>query len=107
MRKYYKLINGVWEEIEKILVGPVETEVLDDTLDNGVILYDSHNDAPLPVFTPLKIDNLKPVNIVVTDDVWLDSAGGFYYATESYEFSPQLNHAKVGDINPIYQSNEC
>lgn len=98
MRKYYKLINGVWEEINKVLVGQVETEVIDDTLDNGVILYDSHSDAPLPVFTPLKIDNLKPVNIVVTDYVWLDSAGGFYYATESYEWSPQLDHAHVGDI---------
>ena len=34
MRKYYKLINGVWEEIQKVLAGQVETETIDDTLDN-------------------------------------------------------------------------
>lgn len=100
MRKYYKLINGVWEEIQKALAGQVETETIDDTLDNGVLIYDNNTSDLIPVFTPIKIDNQQPIKITVTDEVYLSisSDGNLFYVSESYGWSNQLNTASAGDL---------
>lgn len=100
MRKYYKLINGVWEEIQKALAGQVETETIDDTLDNGVLIYDNNTSDLIPVFTPIKIDNQQPIKITVTDEVYLSisSDGNLFYVSESYGWSNQLNTASADDL---------
>jgi len=100
MRKYYKLINGVWEEIQKVLAGQVETETIDDTLDNGVLIYDNNTSDLIPVFTPIKIDNQQPIKITVTDEVYLSisSDGNLFYVSESYGWSNQLNTASADDL---------
>ena len=100
MRKYYKLINGVWEEIQKVLAGQVETETIDDTLDNGVLIYDNNTSDLIPVFTPIKIDIQQPIKITVTDEVYLSisSDGNLFYVSESYGWSNQLNTASADDL---------
>lgn len=98
MRKYYKLINGVWEEIQKVLAGQVETETIDDTLDSGIIIYDSLSNSLIPVFTPIMIDNLSQSVMPITDDVYLSYSGGNYYVSESWGWSHQLNGVEAGDL---------
>lgn len=98
MRKYYKLIDSEWVEITKVLIGQTETEVIDDTLDNGVIIYDSLSNSLIPVFTPTKIDNQRLIKITVTDNVYLSSDGNFFYVSESYGWSNQLNTASADDL---------
>lgn len=99
MQKYYKLINGVWEEIQKVLAGQVETETIDDTLDNGVLIYDNNTSDLIPVFTPIKIDTQPHIKITVTDEVFLSTSdGNLFYVSESYGWSNQLNKASAGDL---------
>lgn len=100
MQKYYKLINGVWEEIQKVLAGQVETETIDDTLDNGVLIYDNNTSDLIPVFTPIKIDTQPHIKITVTDEVYLSisSDGNLFYVSESYGWSNQLNTASADDL---------
>lgn len=98
MRKYYKLIDSEWVEITKVLIGQTETEVIDDTLDNGVIIYDSLSNSLIPVFTPIMIDNLSQSAMPITDEVYLSYDGGNYYVSESWGWSHQLNGVKAGDL---------
>lgn len=100
MRKYYKYMNNVWEEIQKALAGQVETETIDDTLDNGVLIYDNNTSDLIPVFTPIKIDIQQPIKITVTDEVYLSisSDGNLFYVSESYGWSNQLNTASADDL---------
>lgn len=98
MRKYYKLIDSEWVEITKVLIGQTETEVIDDTLDNGVIIYDSLSNSLIPVFTPIMIDNLSQSVLTITDEVYLSYSGGNYYVSESWGWSSQLNDVEAGDL---------
>jgi len=98
MRKYYKLIDSEWVEITKVLIGQTETEVIDDTLDNGVIIYDSLSNSLIPVFTPIMIDNSSQSAMPITDEVYLSYSGGNYYVSESWGWSHQLNGVKAGDL---------
>lgn len=98
MRKYYKYMNNVWEEIQKVLAGQVETEAIDDTLDSGIIIYDSLSNSLIPVFTPIMIDNLSQSAMPITDEVYLSYSGGNYYVSESWGWSHQLNGVKAGDL---------
>lgn len=98
MRKYYKLIDSEWVEITKVLIGQTETEVIDDTLDNGVIIYDSLSNSLIPVFTPIMIDNLSQSVLTITDEVYLSYDGGNYCVSESWGWSSQLNDVEAGDL---------
>lgn len=102
MIREYKLVNGEWGKIEKVLVGEVFTEVLDDTLDTGLIQYHSTSDELTPVFTPIKVESHfdeSKIDKIASEDVYIGpESNNEYFITESYGWDNSLNGLKINDI---------